>query len=79
MLRTTHQLKAPFAAIHANTQLLLGGYCGPISAARRHVIGQIAERCEMLSREIKAMLQLANLRSHAHGPPRAGGARSADW
>ena len=25
MLRTTHQLKAPFAAIHANTQLLLGG------------------------------------------------------
>ena len=30
MLRTTHQLKAPFAAIHANAQLLLGGYCGPL-------------------------------------------------
>ena len=35
MLHTTHQLKAPFAAIHANTQLLLGGYCGPVPDARR--------------------------------------------
>ena len=35
MLRTTHQLKAPFAAIHANTQLLLGGYCGPTPGAAR--------------------------------------------
>ena len=26
MLQTTHQLKAPFAAIHALTQLLLGEY-----------------------------------------------------
>ncbi len=69
MLRTTHQLKAPFAAIHANTQLLLGGYCGPISLRAATVIGQISERCEMLSREIKAMLQLANLRSTAQSPP----------
>jgi signal transduction histidine kinase len=69
MLRTTHQLKAPFAAIHANTQLLLGGYCGPISLRAATVIGQISERCETLSREIKAMLQLANLRSTAQGPP----------
>ncbi len=27
MLRTTHELKAPFAAIHANAQLLFGGHC----------------------------------------------------
>jgi hypothetical protein len=32
MLQTTHQLKAPFAAIHAQTQLLLGGYCGALPA-----------------------------------------------
>ena len=32
MLQTTHQLKAPFAAIHAQTQLLLDGYCGPLGA-----------------------------------------------
>lgn len=69
MLRTTHQLKAPFAAIHANSQLLLGGYCGPIPLPAATVIGQISERCEMLSREIKAMLQLANLRSTAQSPP----------
>jgi two-component system, OmpR family, phosphate regulon sensor histidine kinase PhoR len=68
MLRTTHQLKAPFAAIHANTQLLLGNYCGPIPDRATVVIDQIAARCEMLSREIKAMLQLANLRSSALAP-----------
>ena len=69
MLRTTHQLKAPFAAIHANAQLLLGGYCGPVPDRAVTVIEQIAARCEMLSRAIKEMLQLANLRSHAAAPP----------
>ncbi len=69
MLRTTHQLKAPFAAIHANAQLLLGGYCGPLPERAAAVIKQIAARCEMLSRSIKAMLQLANLRSRAVAPP----------
>src|SRR5208283_3750957 len=69
MLQTTHQLKAPFAAIHANTQLLLGGFCGKIPAEALEVIGRIAARCDMLSREIKAMLQLANLRSAAQDPP----------
>jgi signal transduction histidine kinase len=71
MLRTTHQLKAPFAAIHANAQLLLDGYCGEIAAGPAAVIQQIAARCELLSREIKAMLQLTNLRSSAQAPPAA--------
>jgi len=35
------------------------------------VIQQIAARCEMLSRGITAMLQLANLRSRAQSPPPA--------
>lgn len=70
MLQTTHQLKAPFAAIHANTQVLLGGFCGKISDEALQVIGKIAARCEMLSCEIKAMLQLANLRSNAQDPPK---------
>ena len=70
MLQTTHQLKAPFAAIHANTQVLLGGYCGRIPDEALQVIGQIAARCDMLSRQIKAMLQLANLRSSARIRPR---------
>jgi two-component system, OmpR family, phosphate regulon sensor histidine kinase PhoR len=71
MLRTTHQLKAPFAAIHANTQLLLSGLCGTLPGEAATVIGQIAARCEMLTRGITAMLQLANLRSRAQSPPPA--------
>ena len=69
MLRTTHQLKAPFAAIHANAQLLLGGYCGTLSEQATAIIKQIAARCEMLSRSIKAMLQLTNLRSRVVPSP----------
>jgi signal transduction histidine kinase len=71
MLQTTHQLKAPFAAIHANTQVLLSGCCGKIPDEALQVIDKIAARCDMLSREIKAMLQLANLRSSAQAPPQS--------
>lgn len=71
MLQTTHQLKAPFAAIHANTQLLLGGYCGRLPDEAIGVIAQISARCDVLARQIKNMLQLANLRSQAQAPPPA--------
>jgi signal transduction histidine kinase len=71
MLQTTHQLKAPFAAIHANTQLLLGGYCGRLPDESQQVVSQISARCEVLSRQIKDMLQLANLRSVAQDSPQA--------
>lgn len=69
MLRTTHQLKAPFAAIHANAQVLLGGYCGELPKEATAVIEQIGARAEMLSRGIRSMLQLANLRSVAQDAP----------
>ncbi len=69
MLQTTHQLKAPFAAIHANTQLLLKGYAGPLSEAARAVIEKIASRAQMLSQQIQQMLQLANLRSQSQEQP----------
>ncbi len=65
MLQTTHQLKAPFAAIHANTQLLLGGYSGSLPEASRRLVERIAARARMLSQQIQEMLQLANLRSQA--------------
>jgi signal transduction histidine kinase len=63
LLRTTHELKAPFAAIHANTQLLLKGYCGTFSDEATKVLHKIAARCRRLAREIQSMLQLANLRA----------------
>jgi signal transduction histidine kinase len=63
MLRTTHELKAPFAAIHANVQLLLKGYCGDLSPQVREVAERISTRCRRLATEIQEMLQLANLSS----------------
>jgi len=69
MLRTTHELKSPFAAISANAQLLLKGYCGDLTPKARGVIEKIAVRCERLAHEIQEMLQLANLNSAAQAPP----------
>jgi len=69
MLQTTHQLKAPFAAIHANTQLLLGGFCGELPPPARTVVEKIAARSAALSQQIQEMLQLANLRSEGQVPP----------
>jgi signal transduction histidine kinase len=63
MLATTHQLKAPFAAIYSNAQLLLEGYCGDIPDQASHVIQRITARCRRLTAEIQEMLQLANLNS----------------
>jgi signal transduction histidine kinase len=69
MLRTTHELKAPFAAIAANAQLLLRGNCGVLPGEAAEVVGRIAARCRRLAIEIQEMLQLANLQSAAEQPP----------
>jgi signal transduction histidine kinase len=69
MLQTTHQLKAPFAAIHANTQLLLGGFCGELPPPARGIVEKISARSAALSQQIQEMLQLANLRSEGQVPP----------
>jgi len=62
LLRTTHELKAPFAAIDANAQVLLRGYCGELPPQAFDVVKRISERCRKLATEIQEMLQLANLR-----------------
>jgi len=69
MLATTHQLKAPFAAIHSNAQLLLQGYCGDIPEEAVQVTQRIIARCRRLTTEIQEMLQLANLGSASQEPP----------
>ncbi len=63
MLRTTHELKAPFAAIHAQAQLLDRGLCGPLPEEAQKVVTNISERARRLAHEIQEMLQLANLSS----------------
>lgn len=69
MLATTHQLKAPFAAIHSNAQLMLGGYCGDLPDEAIKVTQKILARCRRLTTEIQEMLQLANLGSEAQEHP----------
>ncbi|NQV36276.1 MAG: HAMP domain-containing histidine kinase, partial [Phycisphaeraceae bacterium] len=69
MLRTTHEIKAPFAAIHANTQILLRGRCGELPAEARNIVERIEQRCRRLSEEIKQMLQVANLQSRGQQAP----------
>jgi len=68
MLRTTHELKAPFAAIAANAQLLLKGHCGALPEQAAEVVSRIAARCRRLAVEIQEMLQLANLQSAEEQP-----------
>lgn len=67
MLRTTHELKAPFAAIHSNVQLLRRGYCGEINKDVAETLERIDARCLKLSVQITEMLQLADLRSSPAG------------
>ncbi len=69
MLTMTHQLKAPFAAIYANIQLLLKGYAGPLSDEAHQIAEKIAARSRRLAIEIKEMLQLANLGSAGQASP----------
>ena len=77
MLATTHQLRAPFAAICANAQVLEEGYCGELPEAAMPVVKRIIARCRRLAGEIQEMLQLANLRSEGAGdnPPAPRGPR----
>jgi signal transduction histidine kinase len=63
MLRTTHELKAPFAAVAANAELLLRGNFGKLPEEAEHVVERIVARCHRLAHEIQEMLQIANLQS----------------
>ena len=69
MLVTTHELKAPLAAVHANAQLLYDGYCGPMPDKAMDVLERITARCRRLTTEIQEMLQLANLTSTSQEKP----------
>lgn len=65
MLRTTHELKAPFAAIDTSAQLLLRGTAGALSWSVRDVVEKIRARSRKLSTQILKMLQLVNLNADA--------------
>jgi len=70
MLRTTHELKAPFSAIDASVQVLLRGLAGPLSSDAQEILTRVSTRSRRLAAEIQEMLQLANLQSTVQNPPR---------
>lgn len=63
LLQSTHQLKAPFAAIQSYADIIMDGYTGKIPEKTMDIMGKIKSRCEMLSKSIKDMLALANLKT----------------
>ena len=63
MLLTSHELKAPLAAVQTYAQVLLKGYQGELPDKVNEVLGRIHERCHKLNTQIKDMIQLANVSS----------------
>ncbi len=61
LLRLTHELKAPFAAIDANIQLIQKGLCGALPDKALELLERIAARSRKLGEIIQAMLQLENV------------------
>lgn len=69
LLVTTHELKAPFAAIQSYVNVALAGYAGELSEQTRNIFLKIHARCALLTQMITEMIQLANttsLKEHRH-------------
>jgi len=64
LLFATHQLKAPFAAIQSYAEIILEGYTGEIPQRTHDTVLKIYERCQLLSKVIKEMLELEKLKSY---------------
>jgi len=64
LIQSTHQLKAPFAAIQHYVDIILDGYTGEITAETRAIMEKIRSRCQLLSDTIRDMLDLARLQTH---------------
>lgn len=68
MLVTTHELKAPFAAIQSYVNVALDGYAGEISDKLKEILWKIHARCNMLTQMITDMIQLSNITSLKERP-----------
>lgn len=63
VLRTTHDLKAPFSGIESNIQVLKLKCGDELSEKAQEIIGRIERRSHSLSDRIKDILLLGNIRS----------------
>lgn len=63
LLVTTHELKAPFAAIQSYVNVALAGYAGELPEKIKDILLKIHARCEMLVQMLTDMIRLANTTS----------------
>ncbi len=64
VLSTTHELKAPFAGIESNIQVLKCQCWNELPESARDIIDRIEERAQVLSERIREILILGDLRSN---------------
>ncbi|GAB4351863.1 MAG: hypothetical protein Kow006_16130 [Gammaproteobacteria bacterium] len=66
VLRGTHELKAPLAAIKSYVYTLRDGYAGPIPERAMEIIERIGRRCDRLLAKITDIMRLSNLRTYVY-------------
>ena len=71
VLRTVHDLKAPFTGIESNIQLMRVEYWDQISEPVREIVGRIAVRAQTLRKRIRDILLLGDLKSGRARPEQA--------
>lgn len=70
MLRTTHDLKAPFAGIETNIQVLKALHWDALPASLRAVVAKIETRSVTLRERIGDILKLGELRANSEQEPK---------
>jgi NADPH-dependent 2,4-dienoyl-CoA reductase/sulfur reductase-like enzyme/rhodanese-related sulfurtransferase len=68
---TAHQLQMPIGSVKQILDLLMGGYCGPLSEAQKEQLGKAADRCDQSIEVIRHMLAIARA---SEAGEQAGGA-----
>ncbi len=63
-LRSTHELKAPLAAIKNYIYTMNAGYAGEINAKVLKIINRINKRCDYLLNNVTDIIKLGNLKSY---------------
>lgn len=63
-LRSTHELKAPLAAIKSYVYALNAGYAGDVNDKVLKIITRIGKRCDYLLNNITDIIKLGNLKSY---------------
>ena len=63
-LRSTHELKAPLAAIKNYVYAMNAGYAGEINDKALNIIDRIGKRCDYLLNNVTDIIKLGNLKSY---------------